>query len=41
MRPSPTYCTPEGEKWETSVKHGLLAATAPLPHMGELLCGGT
>ena len=51
MGPSLTYHPPEGEECETSVEHGiplgrtccrvLLAATAPFPHVGEPLCGGT
>ena len=51
MGPSPTYHPPEGEECETSVGHVtsvgrtrgkvMLAATAPFPHVGEPLCGGT
>ena len=52
MGPSPTYHPPEGEECETSVRtwvtslgrtrcRVLLVATAPFPHVGEPLCGGT
>ena len=48
MGPSPTYHLPEGEECKTSVTslartrcRVLLAATAPFPHVGEPLCGGT